>query len=166
MSQSKTKRTALNKPKLIQLIHIGKSRLCLDDETYRSLLISMTSKDSTKAMNIGELNKVLARLKQLGFVVTYRKKDPKSIEERCDIEIGEQIKLIHHLWLDLYTLGAVRNESEQALASYIQNQAKTSIETLDSRQASNIIERLIIERLKNWRKRVEKPKEKLSQINT
>lgn len=146
MSQYKTKRTALNRPKLIQLIHIGKSKLCLDDDTYRSLLISMTSKDSTKAMTIGELNKVLARLKQLGFVVTH-KKDSKPIEERYDIEIGEQIKLIRHLWLDLHTLGAVRNESEQALASYIQNQAKTTIESLDSEQASNIIERL-----KKWRK--------------
>lgn len=156
MSQHKTKRTALNKPKLIQLIHIGKSKLCLDDDTYRSLLVSMTSKDSTKAMNVSELNRVLARLQQLGFVVTH-KKDPKPIEERYDIEIGEQIKLIRHLWLDLHALGAVRNESEQALATYIKNQTQTAIDDLDSEQASNIIERL-----KNWRKRVEKP----NQTNT
>lgn len=61
MSQYKTKRGALNKPKLIQLIHIGKSKLCLDDDTYHSLLVAMTGKDSTKAMNIGELNKVLCQ---------------------------------------------------------------------------------------------------------
>ncbi len=151
MSKYKTKRTALNKPKLIQLIHIGKSKLCLDDDTYRSLLISMTSKDSTKAMTIGELNKVLARLKQLGFVVTHKKKDPNPIENKYDIDIGEQIKLMRHFWLELYDLGAVKNPSEKALATYIQNQAKTTIENLDTITASNIIERL-----KNWLKRVEK----------
>lgn len=161
MSQYKTKRTALNKPKLIQLIHIGKSKLCLDDETYRSLLVSMTSKDSTKTMNIGELNKVLARLKQLGFVVTHKKKDPKPIDNQASLDIEQQIKLIRHLWLELHALGAVRNSSEQALATYIQNQTKTDIGNINSRQASNIIERL-----KKWLTRVEKAKEKPNQINT
>lgn len=161
MSQSNTKRTALNKPKLIQLIHIGKSQLCLDDDTYRSLLVSMTSKDSTKAMNSGELNTVLARLKQLGFVVTHKKKDPNPIENKYDIDIGEQIKLMRHFWLELYDLGVVKNPSEKALATYIQNQAKTTIENLDTITASNIIERL-----KNWLKRVEKTTEKPNQIST
>lgn len=151
MSQHKTKRGALNKPKLIQLIHIGKSKLCLDDDTYRSLLVAMTGKDSTKAMNVSELNKVLTRLKQLGFVVTHKKKDPKPIDDKASLDIEQQIKLIRHLWLDLYALGAVRNESEQALATYIKNQTQTAIDDLDSEQVSNIIERL-----KNWRKRVEK----------
>lgn len=157
MSQYKTKRTALNKPKLIQLIHIGKSKLCLDDDTYRSLLVAMTGKDSTKAMTISELNKVLARLKQLGFVVTHKKKDPEPIDDKASLDIEQQIKLIRHLWLDLHALGAVRNKSEQALATYIKNQTQTAIDDLDSEQASNIIERL-----KSWRKRVEKP----NQTNT
>ncbi|OOS08073.1 Mu-like prophage protein gp16 [Moraxella cuniculi DSM 21768] len=140
-----------NKPKLIQLIHIGKSKLCLDDDTYRSLLISMTGKTSTKAMNIGELNKVLARLKALGFTVRSKLAYQKPMKEKYDIEIGEQIKLMRHLWLELYELGAVKNPSEQALTSYIQNQTKTTIDNLSSKQASNIIERL-----KNWLKRLEK----------
>lgn len=151
MSQHKTKRTGLNKPKLIQLIHIGKSKLCLDDDTYRSLLVAMTGKDSTKAMNVSELNKVLTRLKQLGFVVTHKKKDPKPIDDKKSLDTEQQIKLIRHLWLDLYALGAVRNESEQALATYIKNQTQTTIGDLGSEQVSNIIERL-----KNWRKRLEK----------
>ena len=151
MSQHKTKRTALNKSILIQLIHIGKSKLCLDDDTYRSLLVAMTGKDSTKAMNVSELNKVLTRLKQLGFVVTHKKKDPKPIDDKTSLDTEQQIKLIRHLWLDLYALGAVRNESEQALATYIKNQTQTTIDDLGSEQVSNIIERL-----KNWRKRLEK----------
>ncbi len=161
MSQYKTKRTALNRPKLIQLIHIGKSKLCLDDDTYRSLLVAMTGKDSTKAMNVSELNKVLTRLKQLGFVVTSQKKDPKPIDDKASLDIEQQIKLIRHLWLELHTLGAVRNSSEQALATYIQNQTDTTIENLDIIKASNIIERL-----KKWLTRVEKAKEKPNQINT
>lgn len=98
MSQSKTKRDALNQPKLIQLIHIGKSKLCLDDDTYRSLLVAMTGKDSTKAMTASELNKVLARLKQLGFVVAHKKKDPKPIDDKVSLDTEQQIKLIRHLF--------------------------------------------------------------------
>lgn len=111
----------------------------------------MTGKDSTKAMNVSELNKVLTRLKQLGFVVTHKKKDPKPIDDKTSLDTEQQIKLIRHLWLDLYALGAVRNESEQALATYIKNQTQTTIDDLGSEQVSNIIERL-----KNWRKRLEK----------
>lgn len=155
MSQSKTKRDVLNQPKLIQLIHIGKSKLCLDDDTYRSLLVAMTGKDSTKAMTASELNKVLARLKQLGFVVAHKKKDPKPIDDKVSLDTEQQIKLIRHLWLELHALGAVRNSSEQALAAYIQNQTDTTIENLDIIKASNIIERL-----KKWLIRVEKAKEK------
>lgn len=155
MSQSKTKRDALNQPKLIQLIHIGKSKLCLDDDTYRSLLVAMTGKDSTKAMTASELNRVLARLKQLGFVAAHKKKDSKPIDDKVSLDTEQQIKLIRHLWLELHALGAVRNSSEQALATYIQNQTDTTIENLDIIKASNIIERL-----KKWLIRVEKAKEK------
>lgn len=86
-----------------------------------------------------------------------QEKDPKPIDDKASLDIEQQIKLIRHLWLELHALGAVRNESEQALASYIKNQTQTAIDDLDGEQASNIIERL-----KNWRKRVEKPNQHLT----
>lgn len=148
MSQYKTKRTALNRPKLIQLIHIGKSKLCLDDDTYRSLLIGMTGKDSTKAMNLSELQTVLARMRKLGFVPT--RATPTTQKASKDNGTADQLNLIRHLWHSLHALGAVRVNTETAMASYIKKQSGVSIDDLDVVQASSVIESL-----KKWQKRVE-----------
>ncbi|AKG11483.1 gp16 family protein [Moraxella bovoculi] len=148
MSQHKTKRTALNKPKLIQLIHIGKSKLCLDDDTYRSLLVGMTGKDSTKAMNLLELQTVLARMKKLGFKPT--RATPTTQKTSKDNGTTDQLNLIRHLWHSLHELGAVRVNTETAMASYIKKQSGVSIDELDMVQASRVIESL-----KKWQQRVE-----------
>ena len=148
MSQSKTKRDALNQPKLIQLIHIGKSKLCLDDDTYRSLLVAMTGKDSTKAMNLSELQTVLSRMRKLGFVPT--RATPTTQKASKDNGTTDQLNLIRHLWHSLHALGAVRVNTETAMASYIKKQSGVSIDDLDVVQASSVIESL-----KKWHKRVE-----------
>ncbi|MCK9139468.1 regulatory protein GemA, partial [Haemophilus influenzae] len=44
---------------LIAKIHIGKSQLGLDDETYRQLLVSTTGKTSCTEMTESELQQVL-----------------------------------------------------------------------------------------------------------
>lgn len=148
MSQHKTKRTALNKPKLIQLIHIGKSKLCLDDDTYRSLLVGMTGKDSTKDMNPTDLQTVLGRMRKLGFKPT--RATPTTQKASKDNGTTDQLNLIRHLWHRLHTLGAVRVNTEQAMANYIKKQTKVSIDELDMIQASRVIESL-----KKWVERVE-----------
>ena len=52
---------------LIARIHIGKSQLGLDDETYRQLLVSTTCKTSCTEMTESELQKVLNIMVQKGF---------------------------------------------------------------------------------------------------
>lgn len=136
------------KPKLIQLIHVGKNKLCLDNETYRSLLVGMTGKDSTKVMAVKELLVVLGRMKQLGFQPTRATNDTQT----SSINNGkkDQLTLIRHLWHSLHELGAVRVNTESAMANYIKKQTKVSIDELDMTQASSVIESL-----KKWHKRVE-----------
>lgn len=132
------------KTKLIQLIHIGKSKLGLDDELYREVLESTTSKTSSKDMTIGQLNAVLDRMKQLGFDI--ESKDKAGVKNLAD---DAQSKLIRHLWLCLYEAGEVRNNSDKALAKFVENKVHVSaLQFLSSQNAD-----MIITHLRQWCKR-------------
>lgn len=48
-------------------IHAGAKALALDDATYRSLLMRVTGKNSSKDMTIAERTAVIAELVRLGF---------------------------------------------------------------------------------------------------
>ncbi|WP_019672276.1 gp16 family protein [Psychrobacter lutiphocae] len=133
------------KPKLIQLIHIGKSKLGLDDGTYRHMLTELTGKDSTKKMTKPELLKVLDNLRDKGFTPAKPKRAGK-LKQACD----PQSKLIRSLWLELHDAGAVRNPSERALASYVERQTgKSALQFLSTKDASQVIESL-----KKWLNRL------------
>ncbi|WP_151823769.1 gp16 family protein [Acinetobacter bereziniae] len=132
------------KTKLIQLIHIGKSKLGLDDELYREVLESTTGKTSSKEMTIAQLNAVLDRMKQLGFDI--ESKGKTGVKNLAD---DAQSKLIRHLWLELYNAGEVRNNSEKALAKFVENKVHVSaLQFLSSENAD-----MIINHLRQWCKR-------------
>ncbi|MDO4693070.1 MAG: regulatory protein GemA [Eikenella sp.] len=48
-------------------IHIGKTQLGLDDDTYRALLLRETGKNSCAQMGLRELEKVLTAMGRQGF---------------------------------------------------------------------------------------------------
>lgn len=132
------------KTKLIQLIHVGKTHLGLDDELYREVLESCTGKTSSKLLNITQLESVLERMKQLGFQVESKKK--AGVKNLAD---DAQSKLIRHLWLQLYEAGQVRNSSEKALAKFIENKVGISaLQFLSTKNAD-----MIITHLRQWCKR-------------
>lgn len=140
----------LDRKKLIQLIHVAKSQLHLDDDTYRASLIRITSKNSTKAMTIPELNKVLDDFKTKGFKVAPQKAG--KLKKADD----DQSKLIRHLWLSLHALGEVRDPRESALANYVKRQTGVQfLQWLTMSQASTVIESL-----KKWEMRILKPRAK------
>lgn len=132
------------KTKLIQLIHVGKTQLGLDDDLYREVLESCTSKTSSKQMNISQLESVLERMKQLGFQV--ESKDKTGVQNLAD---DAQSKLIRHLWLELHEAGQVRNSSEKALAKFVENKVGVSaLQFLSTKNAD-----MIITHLRQWCKR-------------
>lgn len=133
-------------PKLIQIIHIAKSQLHLDEDTYRHLLTEQTGKNSTKKMNKSELVIVFEHMKSLGFKTTPAKNAGK-LKQADDA----QSKKIRSLWLTLHELGAVRNSSERALASYVERQTgKSALQFVSTADASRVIESL-----KQWQQRIE-----------
>lgn len=141
-----TSRRTPTVPKLIQLIHIAKSQLALDEATYRHMLNELTGKDSTKQMNKSELVIVFEHLKSVGFET----KPPKSSGKLKQAD-DPQSKKIRSLWLQLHDAGAVRNPSEQALAKYVERQTgKSALQFISTKDASEVIESL-----KQWLERTQ-----------
>lgn len=133
------------KPKLIQLIHIAKGQLHLDDGTYRQMLTEITGKDSCGKMGKSELVAVFEHLKTLGFKTT-----PAKAAGKVALADDAQSRKIRSLWLTLHELGAVRNPSERALAKYVERQTgKSALQFLSTKEASDVIEHL-----KKWEERV------------
>lgn len=62
------------KKKMMQLVHIGKNKLKLDDATYRDMLWQVTGKRSSKDCTAANLKKMIERMEQHGFVITPAKK--------------------------------------------------------------------------------------------
>lgn len=144
------------KGKLIQLIHIAKGKLGLDDATYRAILERKAGKTSSKDMSMSELEAVLEHMRGLGFEDRASGKPrPASKAQATKLADDPQSKLIRHLWLRLRDLGAVTDSSERALRAYVKRQTGGDrgverLEWLNGYQASKVIESL-----KLWIKRLE-----------
>ena len=143
-------RTAANqdaRQRLIRLIHVGKRELGLDDDVYRALLMGSVQKDSTSAMSVPELERVLERMKRSGFKVRVKSARPPA-QSRPGRPLAQypEARKVRALWLFLHQLGAVKNPSEEALAAYVKRIAK-----VDALQWTNGDQtEALIETLKKW----------------
>ncbi|EBK3735491.1 regulatory protein GemA [Salmonella enterica] len=134
-----------NRAKLIQFIHIAKSQMGMDTETYRQMLLSITGKTSTSDMNPGQLNKVLAAMKAKGFVVKPSSK-ARTTRQLADYP---QAKKLRALWLEMYAQGFVRDSSEEALRRWVKRETGVDgLQWLEADKASTAIEKL-----KKWQER-------------
>lgn len=150
----------MNKQKYIQLIHIAKQQLNMDEYSYRSMLECLTAKNSTTKMTLVELSKVLHELEQKGFKVRSKKGySPKTKSTIAKSNITTKIRAI---WIDMHKQGIIRDGSEQALNKWVRsivnpiltgrNQPLAlNVQSLNDQMAS-----LVLERLKKWQQRTEK----------
>jgi len=132
----------------LAMIHIAKKELGLDDDTYRAVIsqISNGRTQSSRDLDYGERNKILEHFKGRGW----KKAAPKAAKTR-PLATDDQSKKIRALWLDLHASGALRDSSENALASYVMRQTGVNaLQWLNTHQASQVIEAL-----KKWLRRVE-----------
>lgn len=134
-----------NRARIIQFIHIAKSQLGMDTDTYRQMLLSITGKTSTSDMNPGQLNKVLTAMKAKGFKVQPASK-ARTTRSLADYP---QAKKLRALWLEMYVQGIVRDSSEEALRRWVKRETGVDgLQWLESDMAS-----IAIERLKSWQER-------------
>ena len=143
----------MTKAKLIQLIHIAKGQLGLDDDTYRAALLGSAGKTSCSQMSIPELNQVLEHFKKAGF----KTKAKRRVSPKSDPKQHGEINKIRAIWITMHKQGIVRDGSETALDAYVNrmlNRAKVGANVsyhthfLTQKQAVQVLESL-----KKWYRR-------------
>jgi phage gp16-like protein len=75
----------MTRSQLIKIIHVAKRELRMDDDTYRQLLNTYAGIESTREMNIGQLNQILDAMKKSGLRSVLRRKKssrPPTISRR------------------------------------------------------------------------------------
>ncbi|MDA5623545.1 regulatory protein GemA [Pasteurella multocida] len=149
-----------NKQKYIQLIHIAKQQLNMDEYSYRSMLERLTAKNSTAKMTVVELLKVLHELEQKGFKVRSRRgASPKTTKAQVKSKIALKIRAI---WIDMAKQGHIKDGSENALNAWVRSVVNPllekqhkpivlNVQALDDHMAS-----IVLERLKKWQARTSK----------
>jgi len=145
----------VNRKRLIAQIHIAKKQLGIDEESYRALLQRHGGASCTE-LDVYQLSKVVAELKQKGFKPKRptKKRGPKSSEFKSQ---GDKIRA---LWLAMAKQGIIRSKEETALRAYVKRMSGGRFEApqfCDAATASRIIEAL-----KQWQNR-ELDKQKLNQ---
>lgn len=122
----------------IQLIHIAKQQLGMDEESYRAMLWLKARVKSSIELDFAGRKNVLDHLKSCGFVVR-----PVHHERTRKLADDPQSKMIRALWLQLHEAGKVHNPAESALAAFVKRQTKlAALQWLNAKQASQIIEEL------------------------
>lgn len=106
-----------SKAHLIKLLHVAKTKLQMDDDSYRANLAAVSNgKTSSKDLSIIQLEAALSRFQQLGFkpLATAKKRLSPSSKDQPD-----ERSVIRALWIFMAEQRFIRDSSETALNSYI-----------------------------------------------
>jgi phage gp16-like protein len=95
-------------------LHIAKTHLGLDDDTYRAKLANITGKASAKEMTEAERQTVLAVFRNEGFTAPAAKP--------AKVLVGKYAKKLQALWIAAYNLGLVRDRRDTALLAFVKRQ--------------------------------------------
>lgn len=146
-----------SKAKYIQLIHIAKQKLAMDELSYRAMLERLTGKHSTTKMTLPELMKVMGELEQKGFQKTRKRHhSPSTATAKPQSKIAHKIRAI---WIDMHKQGIIRDGSEQALNRWMWKIAHPVLRRQNKPLALNVgalddkTAIMVIERLKKWQGR-------------
>lgn len=121
-----------------------------DDDRYRDLLQEAGGKDSSTKLDWRGRLAVLKRFEELGWVPLPAKAARPAPDRQSRRQAGDdQSKMVRGLWIDLHTLGEVRDASEKALNAYVQRMTRVS----DLSWCREPQKYVVIEALKDWRAR-------------
>jgi phage gp16-like protein len=131
MDQEQTKNMEARRKKLIQIIHIGKGKLGMNDEAYRAFLSGVCGGESRADMSERQLAAVLRAMRKNGFEQSPRRVRP---EERGMASLS-RLEYIKGMWWK-----CARNKSDEALNKMIKRVAGVGhIRFLDIAKAQNVI---------------------------
>jgi phage gp16-like protein len=157
-------------------IHIAKAwatknKPGFDQDAYEAMILEASGGKFTSAgdCNVVQLEKVLAKFKELGWKAAPRKKKGAPPRPSRPITARDDwSRKIRALWIELDQCGALRDSSEAALASYVQRMTKTEenpagVSALEwLRDPADFIR--VVESLKKWLKREDKARTMIHQF--
>ena len=102
--------TQYKRNRLIQLIHVGKTKMALGDDAYRAFLEGITGKKSCADMGVRQLEAVLRAMRRNGFVQLPERVRP----EEQGMASPEQLEYIKGMWQK-----CARNKNDAALLAFV-----------------------------------------------
>lgn len=143
----------MTRDQLIRLIHIAKTQLKLDDDTYRAALVAATGKESCRKMTHAELILVYDAFVERGFKRRFKRENQRVKGRVKTAEISK----ITAVWITMHHHGFVADGSESALNKFVQRQTAkenggagvTELGWLNSALAYQVLESL-----KQWHSRL------------
>ncbi|HDR9585248.1 TPA: regulatory protein GemA [Burkholderia stabilis] len=138
-------------------IHVAKTQLGMDDETYRAMLRSVAGVDSARNLSPTGATTVLKHLERSGFRPTTPARPARPASHRpaarrsADDQHDERWSKARALWTALAAAGHVRVDTDAALLSYVKRQ--TGVEQWRWLNGYQI--NAVIESLKKWVARVQ-----------
>ncbi|WP_298619520.1 regulatory protein GemA [uncultured Zoogloea sp.] len=126
---------------LVRQVHVAKSWLKLDDDTYRAALAARSGgKVSSTACTVVELKAVLEHFHTAGF--------PRPGGSAKRVALTAPQRKMWSLWQQLADAGRVRDRSMKGLLAWVKGQTENSVEALAFLTPAQ--ERTLIESLKQW----------------
>ena len=139
-------------PAQIKKIHILKSALKIDDDTYRATLAAFGAKSSKdRSFSFTKADQLIQDLEEKAVAagVWQKRKAARKVQDGRKLADDDQSKKIRALWIQLHQVGKVKDSSEGALGSYVKRMTSVeALQWLNVKQASRVIEAL-----KKWLER-------------
>lgn len=139
--------------RLIKLIHVAARDLNMHDDAYLTLLRREGGKDSSADMDLAALDRVLLRMRELGWSPKPPKRKYSPPSRQKPIGQKTQADKIRAMWISLHRAGVVKNPSETSLGKFCKR--LTGKHTPDWLNHDDAV--IVIQALKAWamRERVE-----------
>lgn len=132
---------------LIKLIHVARRKLQLDDDTYRSVLMRITGKQSCRELRVGQLEDVLKALEDKGFK---RTRPRSAVRRQRETDVSAKVRGI---WQQMHKDGFTHDGSDIALDAFV---AKMTIKTNEGQGIATLAWcrgddlLMVLESLKQW----------------
>ncbi|MDC9620116.1 regulatory protein GemA [Xenorhabdus sp. XENO-7] len=147
----------MTRHQLIRLIHIAKTQLKLDDETYRAALVAATGKSSCREMSQAELKTAYGAFVERGFKRRF-KRDHQRVKPGLNGQPkAPEITKIRAIWITMYQQQFLVDGSEAALNQFVQRQtAKINggVGVAEVGWLSDSLACPVLESLKQWHGRL------------
>lgn len=142
-----------SKKQLIQLLHVARAKLNMDEHLYRQNLQAWVGVASSKGMSIPQLEKCLDGMKRLGFKPVAKASNDKPAKKPLQ---QDQLKKLGQVWTQMAAQGLINNAGYAALEQWAIEQSRHFNDgaAIQKLEWMTDIARPLIEQLKRWHRRL------------